>query len=79
MDKPKTTTTVFTAINFREQIAVEEDGTVWAFSQLLDSDGDELSGEVFQDEIAVIVVEHPSGEAWSTIVIADFEDVKPFN
>jgi hypothetical protein len=72
---PKTTTTNFTAINFREQVAVEEDGTIWEFCQCIDHDGDEIVSDCSSDDIAVIVVKHPSGECWSFIVVADFEDI----
>lgn len=58
---------------------MDEDGYCWTFDKLVDHDGDELTGEVEQADICVIVVKHPSGEVWSTLVLADFEDVKPFN
>jgi hypothetical protein len=78
IDKVKTETT-FTFINFREQIAVEDDGTVWAFDQCIDYDGDEITADCEVKDIAVIVVKHPSGLAWCTIIVDDFEDVKGLN
>lgn len=74
-----TTTTNFIAVDFRSMVAVEEDGTLWEFDMCLDSYGDEMVGEIMQEDIAIIVVKHPSGLAWSTIVMAEFEAVGPSN